>query len=240
MTLILSMFIKGVGGFHAYLDAMKISCGYKRLQVLLVIFNCGAFICGLGLTIFGAIRLHPFFKQLNDINLPLQSIIILIMTVGCFFLILGALGIIGAFKMDVRLLNVHCVLLLILIIFEIAVVIFAFTERSKFTEYVTDELTEFVKVYNEDEHVKNTLDSIQKTLKCCGATSPADYGDSSPKSCYDNDLQFTMGCIQIVSQKGRNYLESIIISVFLLALIQIISMIFSVCVLVAINRGEYE
>ncbi|CAH8470394.1 unnamed protein product [Schistosoma turkestanicum] len=162
------------------------------------------------------------------------------MTLGCFCLILGALGMIGAFRKNVCLLNMHCVLLLILIIFEIAVGIFALTERSKFTKYVTDELTEFVKVYNEDEHVKNALDSIQKTLQCCGAKSPADYGDSLPKSCYDNDLQFTMGCIQIVSQKGRNYLESIIISVFLLALIQIISMIFSVCVLVAINRGEYE
>ncbi|CAI2722372.1 unnamed protein product [Schistosoma spindalis] len=170
---------------------MALGCGYKCLQCLLIIFNCGAFICGLGLIVVGALGLHSVVNHWKDIEPPLQSLIIFIIALGCFLFILGALGMFGACTKNVCLLTTYCILLSILIVAEIAAGIFAIVEKPKVKKHVTEALREFVREYYKDKHVGKVLDEIQQKLQCCGADSPADYGGVLPKSCSKDGKTFT-------------------------------------------------
>ncbi|CAH8493008.1 unnamed protein product [Schistosoma haematobium] len=179
---------------------MALGCGYKCLQCLLVIFNCGAFICGLGLIVVGALGLHSVVNHWKDIEPPLQSLIIFIIVLGCFLFVLGALGMFGACTKNVCLLTTYCILLSILIVAEIATGIFAIVEKPKVKKHVTDALREFVKEYSHDEHVSKVLDEVQQKLQCCGADSLKDYV-TPPPSCYKDgqifeevDLCFCLIC----------------------------------------------
>ncbi|CAH8485354.1 unnamed protein product [Schistosoma mattheei] len=145
---------------------MALGCGYKCLQCLLVIFNCGAFICGLGLIVIGALGLHSVVNHWKDIEPPLQSLIIFIIVLGCFLFVLGALGMFGACTKNVCLLTTYCILLSILIVAEIAAGIFAIVEKPKVKKHVTDALSEFVKEYYHDERVGKVLDEVQRKVRC--------------------------------------------------------------------------
>ncbi|XP_018652305.1 putative tetraspanin [Schistosoma mansoni] len=48
------------------------------------------------------------------------------------------------------------------------------------------------------------------------------------------------GCIKKVSDLSKAHLNAIIVSVFLFALVQMICLVFAVCVLLAIKRGDDE
>ncbi|CAH8428918.1 unnamed protein product [Schistosoma rodhaini] len=162
---------------------MALGCGYKCLQCLLIIFNCGAFICGLGLIVVGALGLHSVVNHWREIEPPLQSLIIFIIVLGCFLLVLGALGMFGACTKNVCLLTTYCILLSILIVAEIAAGIFAIVEKPKVKKHVTDALRKFVHEYYRDKYFKKVIDEIQQKLQCCGADSSADYGVPPPESC---------------------------------------------------------
>ncbi|KAH9597015.1 cd63 antigen, variant 2 [Schistosoma haematobium] len=187
---------------------MALGCGYKCLQCLLVIFNCGAFICGLGLIVVGALGLHSVVNHWKDIEPPLQSLIIFIIVLGCFLFVLGALGMFGACTKNVCLLTTYCILLSILIVAEIAAGIFAILEKPK--------------------------------LQCCGADSSKDYVTPPPESCFKDGQIFKEGCVKKVSDLSKMHLNAIIISVFLFSLVQMICLVFAVCVLLAVKRGDDE
>ncbi|KAH9597014.1 cd63 antigen [Schistosoma haematobium] len=219
---------------------MALGCGYKCLQCLLVIFNCGAFICGLGLIVVGALGLHSVVNHWKDIEPPLQSLIIFIIVLGCFLFVLGALGMFGACTKNVCLLTTYCILLSILIVAEIAAGIFAILEKPKVKKHVTDALREFVKEYSHDEHVSKVLDEVQQKLQCCGADSSKDYVTPPPESCFKDGQIFKEGCVKKVSDLSKMHLNAIIISVFLFSLVQMICLVFAVCVLLAVKRGDDE
>ncbi|CAH8428933.1 unnamed protein product [Schistosoma rodhaini] len=145
---------------------MALGCGYKCLQCLLIIFNCGAFICGLGLIVVGALGLHSVVNHWREIEPPLQSLIIFIIVLGCFLLVLGALGMFGACTKNVCLLTTYCILLSILIVAEIAAGIFAIVEKPKVKKHVTDALRKFVHEYYRDKYFKKVIDEIQQKVRC--------------------------------------------------------------------------
>lgn len=219
---------------------MALGCGYKCLQCLLIIFNCGAFICGLGLIVVGALGLHSVVNHWSEIEPPLQSLIIFIIALGCFLFVLGALGMFGACMKNVCLLTTYCILLSILMVAEIAAGIFAIVEKPKVKKHITSALKKLVDKYRNDEHVRKVFDEIQQKLHCCGADSPKDYGENPPTSCSKDGVQFTEGCIKKVSDLSKAHLNAIIVSVFLFALVQMICLVFAVCVLLAIKRGDDE
>ncbi|CAH8470330.1 unnamed protein product [Schistosoma turkestanicum] len=219
---------------------MALGCGYKCLQCLLIIFNCAAFICGLALIVVGALGLHSVVNHWKDIEPPLQSLIIFIIVLGCFLFVLGGLGMFGACTKNVCLLTMYCILLTVLIILEIAAGIFAIIEKPKVKKHVTDALKEFIEEYKQKKHVRKVLDEIQEKLQCCGAESSDDYGGSIPESCLHEGKPFTEGCIKKVSEISKKHLNAIIVSVFLFALVQCTCLIFAVCVLLAIKRGNDE
>ncbi|CAH8452093.1 unnamed protein product [Heterobilharzia americana] len=162
---------------------MGLSCGYKCLQLLLVIFNCGVFVCGIGLIAAGAVALNSVVNHWKDIEPPLQYLIITIIVLGCILFILGALGMFGACTKNVCLLTTYCVLLGLLIIGQIGAGIAAIIYKPKVKEHITDALKSIVSRYYSNEHFKKVLDEVQTKLKCCGAESPDDYRSNVPDSC---------------------------------------------------------
>nr|AEG74366.1 tetrapanion 2 [Schistosoma japonicum]CAX70616.1 CD63 antigen [Schistosoma japonicum] len=215
---------------------MALGCGYKCLQCLLIIFNSGVFICGVGLIVVGALGLHSTVNHWKEIDPPLQSLIIFIIALGCFLFVLGALGMFGACTKNVCLLTTYCILLSVLIIAQIAAGIYAIIEKPKVKRHVTTALKDLVRQYGEDRHLDKVLDEVQDKLQCCGAESPADYSKGRPQSCKD----YTEGCIGKVTDLTKKHLNATIVTVFIFALLQMICLVFAVCVLMAIKRGDDE
>ncbi|KAH8848983.1 CD63 antigen [Schistosoma japonicum] len=215
---------------------MALGCGYKCLQCLLIIFNSGVFICGIGLIVVGALGLHSTVNHWKEIDPPLQSLIIFIIALGCFLFVLGALGMFGACTKNVCLLTTYCILLSVLIIAQIAAGIYAIIEKPKAKRHVTTALKDLVKQYGNDRHLDTVLDEIQRKLQCCGAESPNDYTVRTPASCE----QYNEGCIGKVTELTRKHLNATIVTVFIFALLQMICLVFAVCVLMAIKRGDDE
>nr|CAH8822072.1 unnamed protein product [Trichobilharzia regenti] len=169
---------------------MGLSCGYRCLQILLIIFNIGVFICGIGLIGAGAYALSSVVNHWKEVERPLQYLIIFVIVLGCIIFLLGALGMCGACTKNVCLLTTYCILLVILIIAQIAAGIIAIMHKPKIKHEISDALSSLVKRFNTDENVNIVLNEIQHKLRCCGAKSHSDYGNKPPRSCYDGEVLF--------------------------------------------------
>nr|AAX26608.1 unknown [Schistosoma japonicum] len=142
----------------------------------------------------------------------------------------------GACTKNVCLLTTYCILLSILIIAQIAAGIYAIIEKPKVKRHVTTALKDLVGQYGHDRHLDKVLDEIQDKLQCCGAESPADYSRGPPPSCKN----YNEGCIGKVTDLTKKHLNATIVTVFIFALLQMICLVFAVCVLMAIKRGDDE
>ncbi|XP_053200000.1 tetraspanin-8-like [Scomber japonicus] len=69
--------------------------------------------------------------------------------------------------------------LIIMLIFGIIVVV----ERNKVKSSFTSTSSEYTKLLMDDNEFRSALHEIQRSVKCCGLTSAADWGDEIPRSC---------------------------------------------------------
>ncbi|CAH8823954.1 unnamed protein product [Trichobilharzia szidati] len=217
---------------------MGLSCGYRCLQLLLIIFNIGVFICGIGLIAAGAYALSSVVNHWKDVEPSLQYLIIFTIALGCIIFLLGALGMFGACTKSVCLLTTYCILLVLLIIGQVAAGIIAVKQKPKIKEKVSEALSSLVRRFYTDEHVKKVLDEIQHKLQCCGAKSWSDYGTAIPPSCYEGTTLHAEGCIKRVSELAKKNMNAIIVCVFVFAFLQAICLVFAICVLMAIKQGN--
>ncbi|KAA3678137.1 CD63 antigen [Paragonimus westermani] len=81
---------------------------------------------------------------------------------------------------------------------------------------------------------------LRDQVKCCGPNGVWTSG-AMPESCYNSDgTQNTAGCVDSMNKLIQGNLVALGICVFIFALVQIICMIFALCVVNALQKGESE
>ncbi|OON14450.1 tetraspanin family protein [Opisthorchis viverrini] len=162
---------------------VSLSCGYKCLQCMLVVFNVVVICCGIALIVVGSIAQVQLKTYLSSEDAQLMAFVIFIIAFGCFLTVVGSFGFCGACKKNV------CCLTMV-------------------KEYVDKVLTQTYKTYNE-EVSKKLIDLIQKD-----------------------------GCSAALDKFIEKNILAVALCVFLFALLQILALVFAVCVCKAIQRGE--
>jgi len=111
----------------------------------------------------------------------------LIIAISCVIVIVSFLGCCGAWKENRFLLFFNYVAILLLFIGVVAGATIAFTTSI---DIIHNPMEESLKSYNENPEIKESWDSIQAQLKCCGVDSYKDWanvtladGGEVPASC---------------------------------------------------------
>ncbi|TGZ75360.1 hypothetical protein CRM22_000453 [Opisthorchis felineus] len=218
---------------------VSLSCGYKCLQCMLVVFNVVVICCGIGLIVVGSIAEVQLKTYLTSEDAQLSGFVIFIIAFGCFLTVVGIFGFCGACKKNVCCLTMYIIFLVIFILGGVAAGIAGFVLKDHVKEYVDKLLAQTYKTYAEDVS-KKLIDLIQKDLKCCGpdGTWPASLGQE-PDSCHDSGgLKYSQGCSAALDAFIEKNILAVALCVFLFSLLQILALVFAVCVCKAIQRGE--
>ena len=229
-------------------------CATSLVKYIVFIFNFLFLLAGLAFIVVGVIiKLDLDDFSLNDIDIPLVVAPILMIVVGCIVFVIAFFGCCGAIKENTCLLTTYAVILLIILIAQIAVGVYAFiqTKDSNFSEQ--DMVKAFNKLQNayvDDPVVKDAVNLIQIELKCCGALKPEDWTITPlPPSCCGKSegdcitATNTMGCAQPLFDFVKSSIKIIGIVILSIAAVELVGAIIALCLSSSIKnnarRGHY-
>lgn len=221
----------------------------KCIKYLVFFFNFLFFILGLGLLGFGIyaeLKLGPFVT-LSSFDYATGSR--LLIAVGAIIAFISFFGCCGAWKENKCLLTVFFVLLFILLGLEVAAAVLGYKNKAK----IESEMEEDLKTSMKDYPKKNekAWDDLQKELQCCGAKSPADWvllGKNTPDSCKCADkskdncsllLYYNKGCVDALKKFINDKMVIISALAITLLVIQILGMVFAMCLICRIHKATY-
>ncbi|GAA55584.1 23 kDa integral membrane protein, partial [Clonorchis sinensis] len=138
-------------------------------------------ICALLLIIVGSWVQVKFSDYGPELQKVWQAAPIALIVLGAIILLVSFLGCCGAIKENVCMLYTYGVLLVILLIAEIVAAIMTVVYKDKIDPEIEKIFKDAVRDYPKPE-IQQSIDLIQKTFECCGATGPEDYG-VVPESC---------------------------------------------------------
>ncbi|KAF6774033.1 hypothetical protein AHF37_07024 [Paragonimus kellicotti] len=233
---------------------VKLSCGYKCLQCMLIVFNAIVIGCGIALIVVGSIAEVNLKKYSGTDDAYLHGFVIFVIAFGCFLTVLGIFGFCGACRKSVYCLTMYVIFLVILILAGLAAGIAGFILKDKVKQYARNVLTQAYNKFTSVDDYKKLIDSIQKDLHCCGpdGTWPPTLG-APPESCTNPDtkalytewaslfLVVPSECPDVLMPPNSSLKKNILavaLCVFFFALLQILCMVFAICVIQAIKRGE--
>jgi len=181
-----------------YITNMEGCCG-KSFKFVLVTINALILFMGiilLAIGIFAYVDGQDFNRlvdtAMQDINSDFTiglygGTAALIIAISCVIVIVSFLGCCGAWKENRFLLFFNYVAILLLFIGVVAGATIAFTTSI---DIIHNPMEESLKSYNENPEIKESWDSIQAQLKCCGVDSYKDWanvtladGGEVPASC---------------------------------------------------------
>jgi len=147
------------------------------VKYTLFFFNFLLWLSGLlllGIGVYAALD-----KWASDEALKLQTIFDVMVNIGFFLMIIGAIvsfvslaGCIGALRENVCLLKFYSFCILILFLIKMILLALSFYYPHKINEFVETELSEnLIRSYRDDLDFQNLLDLIQQEFKCCGLSS---------------------------------------------------------------------
>lgn len=225
---------------------MVADCGRKCIKYIFWILNflffaLGAIVVGLSLWL----RLDESFVtqavttvKIDLKDIPIENfywILYVIIAFGAVLLILGFLGCCGSAFEVICVIGLYFTFVLVLFILKIVAAVLYFVYKATIRDHFADLWrTELVMKYQQSQTIRQTLDSIQKELQCCGATGCSDYGVFSgyPSSCQCLTNPSEIGCAtSIWNALESNFIYIIIVTAVIL-LVELFAMIFS-CVLVS-------
>lgn len=168
-----------------------------------------------------------------------------IMTVGAVLLIVGFLGCCGAAVDSPCMLLTYIIIMATIVVLELAAagLVWKIGDGDKFQEYITREILKKIEERKYNRDAENLIDKLQMHLECCGANDFTDYGlDQVPRSCSSDRTNniFIYGCGEhlrrMLEQKG-GIVGGLVLGI---GLIQVISLVFTTCLLAAMKSEEKD
>ncbi|VDN16353.1 unnamed protein product [Dibothriocephalus latus] len=195
----------------------------------------------LGGAILSAVGIYLIVK-VQEVGASKSEAVVLpafILAVGLLIFFLGFLGCTGAIAENVCLLKTFAVIMSILVLLEAVAAFLLFAFRGKCKEFVENALKKIIDRIVSDTAEPNdvaAMDFMQQKFQCCGAKSPADWGDKMPSSCCKNQASpcpnnsYTVGCgdaFYLVIKDSWLYLGIVILIIAILE----VGAIASACIL---------
>ena len=248
---------------------MGLGCGASFSKYILIAVNTIFLLLGLGVGIIGLLfrfgtdlledKLKDALKKLpvdglggGDIYEMVSSLSLLLIIVGFFICIVGALGCCVACCSNRVLLVLYAVIVFLLLIVQIAAVALFVGFTSSFDDALK---TSFKKVLNityngdGDNDLKNSFNALFQTYECCGVEKYTDMPNAAnlTVACCPNIKNnvtcteakaYTTGCYTKLKEKIEEY-KNVFVGVGIAVLVfQLLCIIFSFCLCVAIGRDE--
>lgn len=237
---------------------MAVEGGAKCIKFLLFVFNFIFFLGGVGLLGVG-IYVHlniGDYVELSSVKYVTGSIII--MVVGAIIAVISFFGCCGAIKENRCLLGTFFALMLLVFGLEVAGTVLGYVYRDQVKTQLKKDLENALNQYGQDgkDGVTKAFDLLQEKEKCCGVTDYKDWQESPftnksdgvvPESCCkkmesgcgdissSQDSIYTKGCYEKTLALLRDNLMIIGGIGVAVAVIQLLSMIFSMVLICKIK-----
>lgn len=165
--------------------ASDLGCGMKCLKYLLFAVNFIVWVCGIvvfGVGIYSRVKAGDWSDLVKDVSVVDAAN--LLIASGAFVMVIGFIGCCGALKQIRPLLVVYIIFLVLIFILEIAGGIYAATKKDAVIESMQKNFQEITdNSYGQknkaDEGLTKSVDWFQTNVKCCGATGPASWSNST-------------------------------------------------------------
>jgi len=229
-------------------------CVQGCAKVILILINTIALLAGIALMGVGGFTLVKGKEYIPDVGVSLTPAAVCLIILGVLLLLIGCFGCFGAITGRHGLLNVYLILLGIIIILEVAVLIYGLVNKGKVAKNIEaaikDPFNDVNTLGNEAQEMdRATVDTIQRQATCCGITGPdywthADFAGKVPASCCasaaEDDLlcakadAYETGCLSSSEGLVNKALTVVIVVIIIIVLFQLICMVLAWC-----SRGEY-
>ena len=248
---------------------MGLGCGASFSKYILIAVNTIFLLLGLGVGIIGLLfrfgtdlledKLKDALKKLpvdglggGDIYEMVSSLSLLLIIVGFFICIVGALGCCGACCSNRVLLVLYAVIVFLLLIVQIAAVALFVGFTSSFDDALKTSFRKALnKTYNgNNDDLKKSFNALFQTYECCGAENYKDMPKNSlPDACCPDTIParnctkstidvYPVGCITKLKDKIEKYNNVFLGAGISVLVFQLLCIIFSFCLCVAIGRDE--
>ncbi|CAL8367108.1 unnamed protein product [Lota lota] len=237
---------------------MAVEGGIRCVKYLLFIFNLIFWLCGLALVVVGILVQVALHRSLSITDAAASSTPIVLIVVGVIIFFVAFFGCCGAWKENYCMVTTFAVLLFLIILVEIGAAIAGYIFKDHIKGEVQESLNQMIVKYTSNDKVKQAVDQMQTDLKCCGANSSLDWinfgvdHNTVPDSCCVNISKscgvgalsdaakvHQQGCNTLVEEALMKNLKWIIIAAVVIAIIQILGIVFS-CLLMRGIRSGYE
>ncbi|XP_057313927.1 tetraspanin-17-like [Hydractinia symbiolongicarpus] len=180
---------------HQQLERRKSGPSEVSLTIKYVLFSLnvlfwiiGAIMIGVGVyakteKAYGGIGdTLPWFMDPANIFIIIGSIVFTLAFIGC----------IGSLRENIALLRTFEYTIDILLLLEVALVIYVYLDRKRVRRNVEEVLKETIPKYRDDPDLQSIIDWVQETMKCCGIQNVNDWDaniyfncstKASPESC---------------------------------------------------------
>ncbi|CAH8485229.1 unnamed protein product [Schistosoma intercalatum] len=222
----------------------SLSCGYKCLQIFLVVFNVLVCTCGIVAVVIGSLSQVAINKYSTGVDSNIKCLVIFVIALGCFLVVFGFLGFFGLVTKNTFCLILYTSLLSTVVLIEIAGGVVAAVLRKDVKAQFQSLIKSSVSEYSKNPDLKKLLDKIQTEFHCCGSESPKDYISTKqtiPDSCKNPETKiiYLDGCSCKVIDFYEKYIIAVLVAVFVFAILQLSCIVFAICVIRAIKSGDY-
>lgn len=247
---------------------MNGDCGYKCLKFMVVFFNllfwlAGCTLFGLGIWLLsskGEVA-GDYTKLAGSINYKAAPILCVV--IGAVTIVVAFMACCGAIKENQCMLGSYFAFIVVIFFLEITAIVLTYVNREEIENNLRGDIQETLNEYQDTDHeaVTRAIDEIQGSFKCCGNYQYIDWFNTSwgrrnegsiPKSCckdpsdvtcnknatQDPTKVYTQGCYDFVRKYLLNNLHVISGFGIWIAVIQIMGMIFSLCLCCQIRYND--
>ncbi|XP_055345570.1 CD63 antigen-like [Paramacrobiotus metropolitanus] len=151
------------------------------LKYILVIFSILYIFIGLGLLAVALWMRFDYLKEEEQSFNPgtdyFDIALYIAMSIGCFLVLLGIMGCVGALRISLCLLGNFAVMIVAAIGGLIAVAVLSYTYQDEVMKITDRMIRDLVMMYGTTRAGGRsvTMDLIQQTMKCCGVNSYMDW-----------------------------------------------------------------
>ncbi|XP_048585636.1 CD63 antigen [Nematostella vectensis] len=243
---------------------MAVEGGTKIIKYLVLFFNLLFFIFGIILVAIGGWAEAKYGSYLALSNIEYASGSRLLIAVGVIIAVVAFCGCCGAYKENKCLLMIFFALLLIILILEITSAALAYQHKDKVMATLQKDINSTIATkYGSDKGTTDLIDLLQQKEKCCGGISYRDWTmnpkfnvSKVPDSCcitktsgcgstFDSSTPtnaaktiYTMGCETKLKELITSKLNVIAGMAIAILVIQLLGMIFALCLICRMDKGE--
>jgi len=175
-------------------------------KLVLFILNFIVFVIGTAVIVVASLVLAHSSDFSTFLHGGAVTVPVILLCCGVFVMLLGFFGCFGALKQSPCLLNTYAIIVLVLVMAQIGVGIYAGVERVSIKDTVSDGMIQIFDKYvggtdvQKMDELSKAIDASQHSLKCCGVFGYSDwYNGNISHTTLPNNMDVSPGCCKDMS-----------------------------------------